>query len=75
MFPILWIIVALLIGGALVFIASLRTRRALPPLELPDGEALPKTELQKRAARALVGAGLLTAAAAAPGEQVALGPP
>ena len=62
--PVLWIIVALLIAGALVFIASLRTRRALPALELPDGESLPKTELQKRAAWALLGAVVLTVGAA-----------
>ena len=63
--PVLWIIVALLIAGALVFVSSLRTRKALPVLELPDGESLPRTALQKRAAWALLGAVLLTAAAAA----------
>jgi hypothetical protein len=61
--PVLWIIVALLIAGALVFASSLRTRRALPALDLPDGETLPKTELQKRARWALLGVVLLTAAA------------
>ena len=63
--PVLWIIAALLIAGALVFVSSLRTRKALPVLELPDGESLPRTALQKRAAWALLGAVLLTAAAAA----------
>ena len=62
--PVLWIIAALLVGGAIVFASALRTRRTLPPLELPDGERLPKTELQRRAARALLAVLVLTAAAA-----------
>jgi hypothetical protein len=62
--PVLWIIIALLIAGALVFMSSLRTRRALPELELPDGVALPKTALQKRAGWALLGVALFTGAAA-----------
>ena len=62
--PVLWIVVALLVAGAIVFASSLRTRRALPALSLPDGETLPKTVLQQRAGRALLGVVLLTAAAA-----------
>lgn len=62
--PVLWIIVALLVAGALVFASSLRTRRMLPPVRLPDGEKLPKTILQERAGRALLIVTLLTAAAA-----------
>ena len=50
MTPVLWIIIALLVAGALVFASSLRTRKMLPPVRLPDGEKLPKTILQKRAA-------------------------
>lgn len=65
MMPLLWIIAALLLGGAIVFVSSLRTRRSLPAIELPDGETLPRTELQKRAGRALLAVMLLTAAAAA----------
>jgi hypothetical protein len=62
--PVLWIIVALLIAGAIVFVASLRTRRTLPKLDLPDGEVLPKTLMQRRAAWALSAVALLTLAAA-----------
>lgn len=62
--PILWTIVALVAAGAFVFASSLRTRRALPALRLPDGEVLPRTELQKRAGWTLLAVSVLTAAAA-----------
>lgn len=62
--PILWIIVALLVAGGIVFATSLRTRRTLPPVELPDGEKLPKTPLQIKAARALAVVVILTLTAA-----------
>lgn len=65
MFAIVWIIVALLIAGTLVYAASLRTRRRLPPLEMPAGESLPKTPLQHRAALALLVITGLTSIAAA----------
>jgi len=61
---ILWIIAALLIAGILVYVASLRTRRLLPELELPDGEKLPKTPLQRYAGRVLLAVVLLTSVAA-----------
>jgi hypothetical protein len=62
--PILWLIAALLIGGIVVFVSSLATRRQLPAVAMPDGEKLPKTALQKRAALALFAVIVLTAIAA-----------
>ena len=46
---ILWIVAALLIAGIIIFVSSLATRRRLPPVELAEGETLPKTALQTRA--------------------------
>jgi hypothetical protein len=63
--PILWIILALLIAAAIVFASSLKTRRSLPPVELPDGETMPVTPLQRHARRALFAALTLSLAAAA----------
>ena len=54
MAPVLWIIVALLVAGAIVFATSLKTRRSLPPVELPDGDSMPRTPLQKKATRSLL---------------------
>ncbi len=65
MTPIIWIILALLIAGAIVFASSLRTRRSLPPVEMPDGESMPKTPLQRNARTALLIVAILTTAAAA----------
>lgn len=65
MTPVLWIIIALLVAGAVVFAASLKTRRTLPKLELPEGDSMPRTPLQKKAARSLLAVIVLTAAAAA----------
>jgi hypothetical protein len=62
---ILWVILALIIAGAIIFISSLRTRRDLPTLELPDGESLPRTLVQRRAGWTLLVAVLLVMAAAA----------
>jgi len=62
---LLWMIVALLIAGLLVFFSALRTRQSLPPLELPPGETLPRTPLQRYSAAALLIVMLLTVAAAA----------
>jgi len=61
---ILWFIAALLIAGLLVFLAAQRTRHALPKLELPPGEELPHTPLQRCARRtlALVAGATLAAA-------------
>ncbi|MEJ2274537.1 MAG: hypothetical protein P8Y01_08170 [Woeseiaceae bacterium] len=61
--PILWLVVALLVAGAIVFVSSLATRRQLPAVELPDGEKLPKTALQQRAAWALLAVMVLSLAA------------
>jgi hypothetical protein len=63
--PVLWTIAALAIAGAILVASSLRTRRSLPAVELPDGEVLPKTVLQKRAGRTLLVVVALTAAASA----------
>lgn len=57
---IIWIIATLLIAGLLVYLASLRTRRLLPPVEIPIGESLPTTPVQKQTQRALLVIGLLT---------------
>jgi hypothetical protein len=62
--PILWIVAALLIAGIIIFVSSLATRRSLPPIELADGEVLPRTALQIRAAWAFAAVAALTAAAA-----------
>ena len=64
MTPILWIIVALLVAGIIIYMSSLATRRSLPPIELADGETLPKTALQKRASWAFAVVAALTGAAA-----------
>lgn len=65
MTPILWIILALLIAAAIVFASSLKTRRSLPRIELPDGESMPVTPLQRHARRALFAAVALSFLAAA----------
>lgn len=62
--PILWLVAALLVAGIIVFISSLATRRRLPPIELPDGETLPRTALQQRTAWTLGGVVVLTGIAA-----------
>ena len=64
MSPIMWIILALIIAGALIFVSSLKTRRSLPALELPEGETLPLTVMQKRASWALFVVVLLVGTAA-----------
>ena len=72
MTPILWLVAALLIAGIIIFVSSLATRRRLPPIEFVDGESLPKTALQKRAAWTLAIVAALTAAAG--GSVVFFGP-
>ena len=64
MTPIAWLVAALLIAGGVVFTSSLATRRLLPAIELPDGETLPKTALQRRAEWALFGVVVLCLVAA-----------
>jgi hypothetical protein len=63
MTQILWLVVALLIAGVIVFASALATRRRLPPIQLAEGETLPKTALQKRAAWTLSAVAFLVAAA------------
>lgn len=63
MTPILWMVAALLLASTVIFVASLATRRRLPPIELADGESLPKTALQKRATLTLTAVAVLTAIA------------
>lgn len=46
---ILWLVVALGATAALVYLAARRARRLQPPLELPPGESLPSTPLQRLA--------------------------
>ena len=58
-------VIAFLIAAILVYVASRRTREMLPPIELPDGERLPRTAMQKLAAGILIGVGAVTAGAAA----------
>jgi len=60
---ILWITVGLLIAGILVYLASVRTRRLLPEIELPPGEKLPRTPLQRLAGWTLLVVVLLTGVA------------
>jgi len=59
-----WIIAALLIAGLFVYLAAVRTRRLLPPIELAPGEKLPATPLQRYARWTLLIAVLLTGTAA-----------
>jgi hypothetical protein len=61
---ILWIVVGLLIAGIFVYLSSVRTRRLLPKTDLPPGEKVPRTPLQRLAGWTLLAVGLLTAAAA-----------
>lgn len=62
---ILWLVLALLLAGAIVFVSSVATRRRLPPLELGEGETLPRTALQTRAAWTLSIIAVLIAVAGA----------
>lgn len=64
MYPILWTVLALAAAFALVVVAVNRARRRLPPLEIPAGEKLPTTPLQRLAAWSLAAVFLLAAAAA-----------
>ena len=61
---ILWIVAALLVAGIIVFVSSLATRRQLPPVELAEGETLPRTALQTRASWTLAVVSLLSVVAA-----------
>jgi hypothetical protein len=61
--PVLWSVLAIAAAFAVVFFTVNRARRRLPPIELPAGEKLPTTRLQ-RLAWGSFGAVLLFAAAA-----------
>ena len=65
MSPILWTVLAIAAALAVVHVAVRRARRRLPPLEIPAGETLPTTPLQRLAAWSLAGVSLFAAAAAA----------
>ena len=59
-----WIIIGLLVAGVVVYLSAIRSRRLLPKIELPAGETLPRTLLQRYAGRTLLIVVVLTAAAA-----------
>ena len=59
--PILWMVMALLVAGAIVFVSALRTRRQIPAL--PEGMSLPPTPMQRYARLALSGVLLFALAA------------
>ena len=61
---ILWIVAALLVAGIFVYLSSLRTRRLLPKIDLPPGEKMPRTPLQRLAGWTLLVVCLLTGTAA-----------
>lgn len=62
---ILWIVLAVAVALAFVYFGALRARRLLPKLELPPGESLPQTPLQRMAKWTLGFSALLVALAAA----------
>jgi hypothetical protein len=62
---ILWAVVAIAIAFLFVYAAARKQRRLRPPLELPPGESMPTTPLQRLAGRVLIvmlGLGVLAAA-------------
>lgn len=61
---IAWTVLALLLASVLIYMASLHTRRLLPEIELPRGENIPKTPVQRFATWAMIAVSLLTALAA-----------
>ena len=63
--PIVWIVIALAIGSIAVYVYTVRNRVRPPALELPPGEELPTTHLQRYAGWTLLEVGFLTALAAA----------
>jgi len=60
-----WIVVGLLIVSIVVYLSSLRTRRRLPVIELPEGESLPITPLQRYSGLTLITVATFSAIAAA----------
>ena len=55
MSAVLWIVLALGAGALLVAGTAWRTRRLLAPFDLPSGETLPTTPLQRLAGVSLIG--------------------
>jgi hypothetical protein len=46
---IIWIVIALAIVSIAIYVAAVRNRQKEPQIELPPGETLPKTHLQRYA--------------------------
>ena len=62
---IVWIVIALAIGSIALYVYTVWYRAHLPALEMPPGEELPATHLQRYAGWTLLEIGFLTALAAA----------
>lgn len=69
---VLWLVLALVAAFGVVAVSARRARRTLPALELPPGESLPPTPLQRLALQSLIAASGLAAVGA--GLVVYLGP-
>ena len=65
MHTILWVVLALGVAAVWSYVVVRRTRRILPRFDLPAGERLPMTAMQRVAWQALAPTLLLTVAAAA----------
>lgn len=65
MYAILWGVIALGVAFVALYVVVGRARRRLPPIELPAGERMPVTALQRLAGMTLLWSLLLTLAAAA----------
>ena len=61
---LLWIVIALAIVSILVYVVSVQKRARLPEIQLPPGEKLPKTHMQRYAGWTLLEIGFLTFLAA-----------
>ncbi len=61
---IVWTVTALAIASILVYVLAVRSQRRQPKIELPDGEKMPRTPLQRYAGWTLLEVGFLTALAA-----------
>ncbi|HEX6850608.1 MAG TPA: hypothetical protein VF139_04315 [Candidatus Polarisedimenticolaceae bacterium] len=63
--PILWSVLAIAGAFAVLFVAVNRARRRLPPIEVPAGETIPTTPLQRLALFSLAAVLAFSAGAAA----------
>jgi prepilin signal peptidase PulO-like enzyme (type II secretory pathway) len=61
---IVWTVTALAVVSLLVYVIQVRRRTRLPKIELPPGEKMPKTHLQRYAGWTLLEVSFLTALAA-----------